>query len=312
MISVTWTFRSPKFSNMLTLVFPNWSSLHPPMLTKNKCNVRHDELELQVSCRSCTHTCAMFAKVVAVVSSGLIGCYFVCFADSTRVVNCLVWYAFVFRSCVKRFSLTVHADESRSRDRIQRHVTSCELFFLLCYLYFFLLLFYFGGAHKLIQKKNFIFNSHRYSASECSGWGCGCVCVCVGLVKRSVSSEWIHSFHIKISDDMWWRRRLLRYLLCLYTDRWQRYERWNKRTDIRQRWWTNWKIKLVNILSYGNGEWNIFRIFSFLLCFFMFSFLLFTYTAGVRLLLFVLVDLVIIKNTLKKYLVMKCDFFNVL
>lgn len=40
----------------------------------------------------------------------------------------------------------------------------------------------------------------------------------------------------------------------------------------------------------------------------MFSFLLFTYTAGVRLLLFVLVDLVIIKNTLKKYLVMKCDF----
>lgn len=81
------------------------------------------------------------------------------------------------------------------------------------------------------HRKNFIFNSHRYSASECSGWGCGCVCVCVGLVKRSVSSEWIHSFHIKISDDMWWRRRLLRYLLCLYTDRWQRYERWNKRTD---------------------------------------------------------------------------------
>lgn len=76
----------------------------------------------------------------------MLGCYIlvctnVCFcvvvARRCCLVNRLVWYAFVSHSCVKRFSLTVHADESRSRDRTQRHVTSCEFFFCLCFVYFF-------------------------------------------------------------------------------------------------------------------------------------------------------------------------------
>lgn len=105
------------------------------------------------------------------------GVIFVCFADSTRVVNCLVWYAFVFRSCVKRFSLTVHADESRSRDRIQRHVTSCELFFFaLLPIFFSVVVLFWWRTQTHTEKISFSIHTDIRQVNAVDGDADVCVC----------------------------------------------------------------------------------------------------------------------------------------